>query len=82
MLVPGLVSCSCDMSGRRFGAAGRRRLLGQAEVQDLDLSRLGDKDIGRLDVAMDDSFGMSGVQAVGDLDGNIQRFINLHRVDC
>jgi serine/threonine protein kinase len=40
----------------------------QAEVQDLHVAVGGDEDVLRLQVAMDDAPGMSGVQPFGDLD--------------
>jgi len=36
----------------------------------LGMSALGDQDVGGLDVAMDDAFGVSRVQCVGNLDGD------------
>ena len=50
------------------------RNFGQAEVQNLGVSALGDEDVRGLDVAMHDAFGVRGVQRVGDLDGE--------RADC
>ena len=50
---------------------------GQTEVQDLRLPAIGNEDVCRLDVAMDDSLLMRRVQAVGDLNGQIQQMIDL-----
>ena len=50
---------------------------GQAEVQDLRLPATGNKDVCRLDVAMDESLLMRRVQAVGYLNGQIQQ--DVHR---
>ena len=39
--------------------------LGQAKVQDLRLSAIGDEDVRWLDVPVDDPGAMSGVQGIG-----------------
>ena len=46
--------------------------LGQAEIENLGVSALGDKDVSGLDVAVDDAFGVSGVERVRNLDGERQ----------
>ena len=51
----------------------------QTEVQDLGLPALGDKDIGRLDVAVHNSAGVGGIERVGDLDSQIEQLFNLER---
>jgi hypothetical protein len=45
--------------------------LDETEVQDLGLPARGDEDVGRLDIPMNDSFGMLGIQGVGDLNAEI-----------
>ncbi len=58
--------------------AGRARGcdFGQPEIQHLGVPALGDKDVGRLDVAVDDTLRMRGVQAIGDLNRKReQRFV-------
>ena len=45
--------------------------LGQPEVQDLRLPPRSDKYIGWFEVAMDDAFGMGGLECVGNLNGNV-----------
>ena len=42
------------------------------------MAALGDKDIGGLDVAVDDSFGMGGIECVGDVDGDRDKNCRLH----
>jgi len=39
--------------------------LGQAEVEDLGAAAFGNKNIYRVDIAMDDAMGVSGVKSVG-----------------
>ena len=50
------------MSGARLALN-----LGQAEVQDFGASPAGDKNVSRLDVAMNDALGVRGIQRVGDV---------------
>ena len=47
--------------------------LGQAEVQNLGVAALGDENVRGLDVAVNDSLGMRGVESVGDLDAETQK---------
>ena len=55
--------------------AGGENLLGEAEIENFGVAAIGDEKIGGLDVAMDDAFGMRGVEGVGDFDAEIeQRF--------
>ena len=44
------------------------RELGQAKVQDFGVAAVRDKEVRRFNVAMNDSFGVSGIKRVGDLD--------------
>jgi len=48
--------------------------LGQAKIKNFDHTTLGDHDIGRLDVAMENAFGMGADQSLRDLDGDIDDF--------
>ncbi len=43
------------------------------------MSALGDKDVGGLDIAVDDVFCMSGVERVCNLDGERQNRFRVHR---
>src|SRR6266576_2281600 len=54
---------------RHCGNGGRsaRTDLGETEVENLGLAAGGHKNIGWLDVAVDDAFGVRGVQRVGHL---------------
>src|SRR4029077_9972872 len=57
---------------------------GQSEIEDLGVSALGHEEIRGLDIAMDDSFGVGGIEGVGDLDSQVeQRFeVDGARVDA
>ena len=48
----------------------------QPEVEQFRLAGFGDEDVGRLDISVDDAFGMSGIEGVGDLDPEFE-----HEVD-
>ncbi len=53
------------------GAAGK---FSEAEVENFRGAAMDQENIGGLDVAVDDSFGVSGIEAVGDLNAEIQKF--------
>jgi hypothetical protein len=42
--------------------------LAMAEIENLGVRAFGDEDVRRLDVAVNDSLGMSCIQGIGDLD--------------
>src|SRR2546429_2894050 len=60
---------------RHCGNGGRsaRTDLGETEVENLGLAAGGHKNIGWLDVAVDDAFGVRGVQRVGHLAPQVQK---------
>ena len=58
---------------------GARLHFGQAEVEDLGVSALGDEDVRGLDVAMDDAAGVRRVERVGDLDAERKDGFEFHR---
>ena len=58
---------------------GRRGLLGQAEIENLDVPARGQHQIGRLDIAMHDSLGVRIVERVGGLHANGDDFGCLQR---
>ena len=55
-------------------------MLRQTKVQDLSLLAVGDKDVCRLNVAMNDALGVSRVQSVGDLNRQTHQLLNFYRV--
>jgi hypothetical protein len=82
--VPGLVrSASADRRHadelwhrcRRARASFR-----QAEIEDFGLPVFGDKNIGGLDVAMNDAFCMRGVERVGNLDSEVEHLVERERL--
>jgi hypothetical protein len=56
--------------------------LGQAEVENLGVTTLGDKNIGGLNVAVNDATGVRGVESVGDLDAKGEDRLQFHRTAC
>ena len=62
------------------GSACRRGLgdLGEAEIENLGVAAFGDENVGGLDVAMNDAFGMGGVEGVGNFDGEVEQAVDLH----
>ena len=53
----------CNLAGRTARGCDLR----QPEIQNLGVAALGDKNIGGFDVAVDDAFGVRGVECVGNL---------------
>ena len=54
-----------DLTGRTDWSSHFR----QAKIQNLGVAALGDENIRRLDVAVDDAFGVGGIEPVRNLDG-------------
>src|ERR1700723_87135 len=54
--------------------------LGQTEVENLGLIAIRYKDVGRFDVAVNDALGVRTVEGVSDLDAEVEKFIQLHRL--
>src|SRR5579864_2377459 len=66
------------------GSAGRLRhlvpvgrKLGQTKVQNLRVTALGHKDVGRLDIAVDDACRMSCIQGIRNFDSQFQHVLNI-----
>ena len=51
------------------GRTGGKRNFRQAEIENLGVSALGYKNVGRLDGAMNNSFCVGGIERVRNLDG-------------
>lgn len=51
----------------------------QSEVQNLCLAPRRDENVCGFDVAMDDAFGMRRIERIGDLNGQVQRLLQLER---
>ena len=66
-------------NGGAGGAGAGERDLGETEIEDFGVAALGDKKIGRLDVAMNDSFGVRGVERVGNFNGEGEQIAGLNR---
>ncbi len=52
---------------------------GQAEIENLRVSALGDEDVRWLHIAMDNAGGVSRVQCVGDFDSDRQQSLSFER---
>ena len=54
--------------------------LRQAKVENLGLPSRRDENVGRLDIAVHDAFGVSGFQSVGNLNSEGQQLLHLHHL--
>ena len=57
-----------------------RRNFREAEVENFNVAAGGGKNVGRLDVSMDDAFGVSGVKALGNLHGEVEELFEWKRL--
>ena len=85
-MVPGLVRCSASIEPvcvlRAAILLEELRCeadLRQPEIQNLGVAALGDENVGGLDVAVDDAFGVGGIERVGNLDGQRQNQLGFQR---
>lgn len=56
------------------------QLFGQAKVQNLRSSVLGDEDVARLDIAMDDAVGMGCSEGVGNVSADRENALHRQRL--
>jgi hypothetical protein len=56
--------------------------LRQSKIQNLGVSAPGHKDVRRLDVTVDDTFGVSCVECIGDLNCERHHRFCVHRLSC
>ena len=81
---PGLVRWSestprvATVAAEGSACGARVRDLGEAEIEDFGVAAFGDEDVGGLDVAMNDAFGMGGIERVGDFDGEVEEAVKFH----
>src|SRR6202162_4031069 len=54
----------------------------QSKIENLGVSALGDEDVGGLDVAVNNSLGMRGIEGIGNLDGERENQLYFHRSAC
>ena len=51
----------------------------QTEVENLCVAALGDENVCRLDIAVDDAFGMGRIESIGNLDSQRGNRVRIHR---
>ena len=65
-------------SSGRLGFRTRVGNFGEAEIENFGVGAFGDEDVGGLDVAVNDAFGVSGFEGVGDFDdGEVEEAVEL-----
>ena len=60
-----------DAGGFGVGRCGLRSEFGETEVENFSGAAGGDKNVGGLDIAVDDSFGVRGIESVGNLNADV-----------
>ncbi len=58
-----------DFIGKLFGGCA----FGQAEIENFGVAAFGDKNIGGLDVPVNDAVGVSGIQSIGNFHGQSEQ---------
>ncbi len=53
--------------------------LGKSEIQNLGVAAIGDEDIRRLDIAVDDALRMRHIEGVGNFNGEVLQILQFHR---
>ena len=62
------------------GRSGGARDFGETEIQNLGVAAVGDEDVRGLDVAVDDSLAVGGLEGVGNFDPQGEQAIEFHRL--
>ncbi len=70
----------CDRPAIVVRGAFQRAELSQAEIEDLGVASLGNENVGRLDVPVDDAPGVGGIERIRDLDSKRQQRVLLQRL--
>ena len=70
--------CGAGGIEQRAACADRPELC-QTKVENFGVTALGDENVGGLDVAVNDAFGVRGVEPVGNLDGQLEDRFDFHR---
>src|SRR5262249_41316107 len=86
MVLPGLVRCSGSTPSVAMVSVldaeavppGSSKF-GQTEIENFGVTTLGDKDVGGLDVAVNDALRVSGVESVGHFDADIEQDFDVER---
>ena len=82
--VPGLVRSRQAGIGQGLriaaGGAGGARDFRQTEIENLGVAAIGDENVGGLDVAVDDSLAVRGIERIGYFDRQGEQAFELHRL--